>query len=203
MVLNEIVLILIGMGAALLINLYMPSLDRQLRVQQDKVEASIKHILTEIVEFLRTNEQQWTEKEMNHTARLIKEAKGLAARELENRFSNRDHYYLQFFEVREKQMEILQRLVSRLDLIQPIGEQMEILADAIELISLEVNSQEEHPAIVKKVNSLQDEFKSLPLPETWEMFEARAELLLVFKEFKDYLDIKNSIRGRHQDRACA
>ena len=59
LLLNEFGIILIGIGVALLMNLYMPSLDKKLEAFQQKIEGNFKKIFEEIVCYLRTNQSDW------------------------------------------------------------------------------------------------------------------------------------------------
>ncbi|MCG6197957.1 aromatic acid exporter family protein, partial [Anoxybacillus sp. LAT_38] len=69
------------------------------------------------------------------TERLLQQAKELAWREVENRIGRRDDTYYQYFVMREKQFELLERMlpiVSTLDVQVPQGHQ---IADFLERLS--------------------------------------------------------------------
>lgn len=72
---NEVQLITVGIGVALLMNLYMPSLDRKLIAYRKKIEDNFAVIFAEIERYLLTGEQDWTGKEIPETHQLITEAK--------------------------------------------------------------------------------------------------------------------------------
>jgi uncharacterized membrane protein YgaE (UPF0421/DUF939 family) len=49
---NELGIIIIGIGVALIMNLYMPSVDKKLEDYQGKIEENFKVIFSEIVFYL-------------------------------------------------------------------------------------------------------------------------------------------------------
>src|SRR5690554_4007592 len=61
---NELALLIIGLGVALLLNLYMPSLDNELERIQKELEANYSQILKEIGLYLKTGNKEWTGKEI-------------------------------------------------------------------------------------------------------------------------------------------
>ena len=66
-VVNELAIIAIGIGIALLANLYMPSLDHEIEKYQKKVEENFKKIFLEIVHYLRVGDSDWDGKEIPET----------------------------------------------------------------------------------------------------------------------------------------
>ncbi|OIJ14431.1 hypothetical protein BKP37_08615 [Anaerobacillus alkalilacustris] len=200
-VLNEIALVLIGVGSALLVNLYMPNLERELQKKQEEVETNIQHIISEIAEYLRTNQKLWTEQEITDSVKGIREAKSLAYRNLENQLSKKDDYYYRYFTIREKQMEILERLILNMEHIHPMVEQRYLIADFIEFVSSYFHSNTDKTICLKKLKRVEEDFKKVPLPETWETFEARAHLLLIVRELEYYLSITTKMNASRKKMA--
>ena len=119
-VFNELGLIVIGIGVALLVNLYMPSLDQELRTYQQEIEENFRSMLKEIAQYLRTNDSSWDGKEIADTVKILEKAKSLAFRDVENHFVRGENYYYRYFKIREKQLEIIERtlpLITAIDLV--------------------------------------------------------------------------------------
>ncbi|WP_042761544.1 aromatic acid exporter family protein, partial [Streptococcus sobrinus] len=68
---NEIAILTIGISVALLINLYMPSVEKDLKEYQQKVECNFKTILFEMAVFVRNGESNWDGKELLQTEELL------------------------------------------------------------------------------------------------------------------------------------
>ena len=74
---------------ALVVNLYMPSVDHKLVEYQKKIEGNFRKIFLEIVRFLR--EGTWTgmERKFSETIKLLDEAKSISIQVTENHFLHR------------------------------------------------------------------------------------------------------------------
>src|SRR5690625_834181 len=192
LILNEIILLIIGLGVALLLNLYMPSLDNELEKIQKELESNYSRILKEIGLYLKTGNREWTGKEITETEKLIEKAKSLAAKDVENHLLRSNHPFYNYFRMREKQLETLIRmlpLISRLDFNarehKYIGQMFEDLSSRV------------HPGntAIKYLNELKEirkKFNKEPLPKTYEQFEERALLYTLLNEIEQYLSIKHS-----------
>lgn len=197
--LNELGVISIGIGAALIMNLYMPSADRKMDQYQEEIEANFKKIFTEIIRFLRTGALDWDGKEITETTRIIGAAKTIAIRDLENRFLSEESIYYQYFTMREKQFEIIERVLPNVTSITSTVEQGEMIANFLEELSKHIHPGNTAIIYLQKLTKMREEFKAMPLPRTREEFEARAALLQLVNEMERYLILKHSFKGlNHQ-----
>jgi uncharacterized membrane protein YgaE (UPF0421/DUF939 family) len=193
-VFNELGLIVIGIGVALLVNLYMPSLDQELRTYQREIEENFRSMLKEIALYLRTNDSSWDGKEIANTVKILEKAKSLAFRDVENHFVRGENYYYRYFKIREKQLEIIERTLPLITAIDLVVEQRYMIADFIEELSLSIHPGNTAKLFLAKLQHLRETFAEMPLPNTREEFEARADLLHVVKEIEQYLVIKQTLR---------
>ncbi|MBS4215069.1 aromatic acid exporter family protein [Neobacillus rhizophilus] len=193
-VLNEVSLIVIGIGTALLVNLYMPSLDSKLKQYQVEIEKNFRKIFEEMVSYLRTNESRWMGNEITETAGLLEEAKSLAFRNVENHFLRSENYFYHYFQIREKQFEIIERVLPIVTSIEPLVKQRYMIADFLEVVSSYIHPGNTAQQLLIRLYDLQTQFKDEPLPESREEFEARAQLFQLIKEMEQYLLIKKSLK---------
>ncbi|MDN3016598.1 aromatic acid exporter family protein [Paenibacillus sp. BSR1-1] len=193
--LNELGVIIIGIGVALLINLYMPSADRKLRDYQHKLEENFKIILCELVRYLRTGDSDWGGKEITECAQLLEEAKALAFRDVENHLLRDENLYFHYFKMREKQFEILERVLPIVTSITRTVRQGKMVADFLEDLSENVHPGNTAHIYIDKLREMKKEFEEMELPKTREEFETRAALLQLVKEMNNYLIIKSSFKG--------
>lgn len=192
-VFNELALIVIGIGVALLVNLYMPSLDAKLKQYQTEIENNFRTIFQEMVSYLRTNESHWVGKEIIETARLLEESKALAFRDVENRFLPSPNYYYHYFITREKQFEIIERVLPMVTSIDQLVTQRYMIADFLDALSDAIHPGNTAQLHLIRLRDLQTQFKEEPLPKSREEFEARAQLFQFLKEMEEYLLIKKSL----------
>lgn len=190
---NELALLTIGVGVALLANLYMPSMEKELKAMQAAVENNFAVILQEFCYYLRHGQSDWDGREMIETERLLQQAKELAWREVENRIGRRDDTYYQYFVMREKQFELLERMlpiVSTLDVQVPQGHQ---IADFLERLSRAIHPGNTAYRFLDKLRVMREEIQQTALPKTREEFETRAALFYLLREIERYLFIKHDL----------
>ncbi|PLR99851.1 aromatic acid exporter family protein [Bacillus sp. T33-2] len=195
LLLNELGLIVIGIGVALIINMYMPSVDNKLEEYQLKIEDNFRRIFVEIAKYLRCNESTWDGKEITDTARLIEEAKTLAFQDVENHFLRDENLYYHYFKMREKQFEIIERVLPTITAIPLTVEQGTMVADFVEELSERIHPGNTAIFFLEKLMRMKVEFQNMELPKTREEFEARAALLHFTQEMEQYLLIKSSFKG--------
>lgn len=155
LLINETILIAVGVGVALVMNLYMPSLDEKLLAYQEKIESNFSAILMGIVRYLRDNDHTWDGKEITETANLLNQAKSLAFRDVENHFLREEDLYYHYFKMREKQFEIIERILPLVTNIPLIVKQSGIVADFIEDLAENVHPQNTAILYLKKLEEME------------------------------------------------
>jgi uncharacterized membrane protein YgaE (UPF0421/DUF939 family) len=193
--LNELGVITIGIGVALLINLYMPSVDKKLKAYQSEIEENFKIIFCELVRYLRTGDSNWDGKEITVGARLLDEAITLALQDVENRFLRDENMYYHYFKMRNKQFEIIERILPIVTSITSTVKQGHMVADFLEDLSENIHARNTAHIYIGKLNEMKKIFGEMDLPKTREEFEVRAALLQLVNEMNEYLIIKGSFKG--------
>jgi uncharacterized membrane protein YgaE (UPF0421/DUF939 family) len=193
--LNELGVIIIGIGVALIMNLYMPSVDIKMEGYQEKIEENFKRIFIEIIRYLRNGDSDWDGKEITETAKIISDAKKIAVHDVENRFIKEESIYYQYFTMREKQFEIIERLLPSVTSITNTVKQGNMIADFLEELSENIHPGNTAIIYIQKLMKMKAEFEESELPKTREEFEARAALLQLVNEMERYLIIKSSFKG--------
>ncbi|MEH7308104.1 aromatic acid exporter family protein [Neobacillus drentensis] len=193
--LNELGVITIGIGVALLVNLYMPSVDRKLLDYVSELEENFKIIFCEIVNYLRTGEGRWAGKEITVSAQLLDEAIALALQDVENHFLRDENMYFHYFKMREKQFAIIERILPLVTSITHTVKQGHMIADFLEELSDNIHSRNTAHIYIEKLREMKKIFQEMELPQTREEFEVRAALLQLVNEMNDYLIIKSTFKG--------
>lgn len=193
-VLNGIFIIIIGIGVALIMNLYMPSAEDKLLKLQKELEEQFKRILREISIYLKEGDHLWDGKEITVAYNIIQEAKALSIQHKENRFLSYDDEYFNYFKMREKQFEVIERMLSLVTSLKISMVHSKMIADLIDEIADAVHSKNTAIVFLAKLEDLQRTFKAMPLPQTRDEFEIRASLLNFLWELEKYLNIKRYYR---------
>lgn len=200
--LNELYIIFIGMGIALLINSIMPNLQPEINAYKKDIESKFKIILYEFGAFLRDSERNWDGKEIIEVETLIEKAKSIAILDVENhllRKKNKDYYYL---EMREDQLELLQQMMQVVAIAAsseiPFKQKI-ILADFFNYLSVNVDATDTTVDSFQKLEGCMVVIRNSPLPKTREEFEVRANLFYLIFEIENYLKIKQRLFAKLKD----
>ena len=202
LILNEFYIISIGIGVALLMNLYMPSVEKKLYGFQEEIERNFTAIFHEIALYLRNKDHMWDGKEIVKTEKLIKEGKMLAFQNVENHLLRDDTIFYSYFVMREKQLDIIERILG---IVTSISHQVSaalVLADFMDALSARIHPGNTALFHLKKLYDLKAEIDQMDLPDTREEFEARAALFQFIKEMEEYLLIKSSFKGLKKEEAA-
>lgn len=195
LLLNELGIMTIGIGVALIMNLYMPSVDNKLEEYQRDIERHFKKIFSEIAIYIKNNDSSWDGRELTETARLIEKAKTLALLDVENNFLRDENLYYQYFRIREKQFEIIERVLPSITSIPRHVEQGSMVAEFVETLSKGINPGNKVLFHLEKLMRMKAEFENMELPKTREEFESRAALLHFVNEMEQFLLLKRSFKG--------
>ncbi|SHF30670.1 Uncharacterized membrane protein YgaE, UPF0421/DUF939 family [Seinonella peptonophila] len=189
---NQLSLMLIGIGVALILNLYMPSLENDLKKYQQDIETKFKRIFEEFIIYLREGTSHWDGAEIVETEELLKKAKELASKEEENHLTEENDSYAVYFRMRERQFEIIVRLVpiiSSLDHTHPQGKR---IADFLEQLKDAIHPGNTAQIHLDRLKKLRETFKNAPLPTSHDDFATCASLYHFINEMERYLIIKKS-----------
>lgn len=194
--LNELYIILIGMGIAILVNSIMPSFKKDIKNNIFEIGEKFSIILHEFAAHLKDSNRNWDGKEIFEAEELINKSKSIVIQDVENhlfRAENRDYYYLQ---MRRDQLEILKQMVDIVGIVSSSElhvKQRGMLADFFENISQNVHSGETIDIALKKLESYEESIRETALPQSREEFEIRANLFYLNFEIKNYLKLKKKV----------
>jgi len=79
---NELGIVVVGLGTGLLVNLYMPSIDKQIENYKRQIERLISVILGHYAKHLRVGDLEWDGKELIELEDMLKQAQKLAEQDI-------------------------------------------------------------------------------------------------------------------------
>ncbi|TWT26104.1 aromatic acid exporter family protein [Planomicrobium sp. CPCC 101110] len=199
---NELMLMAIGFGTALVVNMYMPSIERKLDAYRSDIENLYSVIFREIVVYLRQGDTDWSGKELVEAADILKKAKALAYQDVENHVTRLENKYYRYFDMREQQFDIIERILPKITALPVMVGHSDLVADFLEDLGGHVHSGNTAQHYINKLESLKADFANLPLPKDHETFLAMASLYQVIQEMETYLEIKQSYKGFHNKKTA-
>jgi uncharacterized membrane protein YgaE (UPF0421/DUF939 family) len=190
---NEITLMVVGISVALLFNLFMPNVEQELREYQQKIEENFRIIFHEMSKYLREGEHEWSGMEVVETGRLLREAREKAVHNVENRFDDEEVKFYRYFQMREKQFDVIDHLIPHLISFHPYTNQGEKLADFLDQLAEGIHPGNTAELYLARFDEMNEEYRKYTLPQTEQEFEMRAKILLIMNEIRRYLMIKKSL----------
>lgn len=195
--LSQIELLIIGLGAAMLVNMaYMPKAEDKLKEIRSKVDRKFSIIFSHFALSLRDPYHVWDGKEMIEAERTVQEGISLANRALENQLISPSESWSIYFYMRKEQ---LVRIESMLELISRVYQRMpqgEITAILFDTLSRDVNKDHYIGDTERMLEELEQQFKLMELPSTREEFEIRSAILQLCRELAHYLEISKKDKAR-------
>ncbi|MBB6635097.1 aromatic acid exporter family protein [Cohnella thailandensis] len=187
--LNEFLIVVIGLGVALLVNWYMPSIDRVLIKHQEETERLTSAILLEIAKYLKSGYTLWDGKELLLLEDTLNKARSVAALDAENHrtLDKRNDYGL-YFENKRRQYHLLERMLPMVSRITAQMEQSNRIGDFVIQLSEQLRHPNKSDELNDKLRAIREYHKQLPLPETREEFENRASLFTMANELERFID---------------
>ena len=196
-ILNEIFLMGIGAGVALLLNIYMPTFEKELIKGKDDVEILMKEIIINMAESLKNQSVSITEQQLyDCLEEKLKSLKKIAYINMENCLFSDVEYYVNYIEMRTMQFEAMKNMRKHFRRMFKTFHQTNLVADFIEGIGNDIGKDLPMEKFFQRLEILRRDFETQELPKTREEFENRALLYQFLNDIEQLLDIKRKFHKR-------
>lgn len=190
LILNEIMLLIVGLGIAFLMNLMMPSLDKKLNHFKQDIENQITEIFNIFSQACSMHNDHLNIK-FDSLLLNIKKAKSLAFRDVKNHFVRNENSFYHYFDMREEQVELLKRMTSLLEKINTDDPILEKISQLMYEIGSNINSNDYTALRLHSLYEIRLSLDDLPLPTTHKTLNSRAHIIQILNELEEYLNIKS------------
>ena len=190
---NELGLILIGTGFAMLTNLYAPESQDKLKKWIEDIDEDIKDILIFFGDTLVNNlDVKIYEGKIKKLEDDITKALNLAIIENDNRIENSKNLLIGLSH-REREMDILMEMYDDLKSIPKEYTDGKLISDLMIDTANNLSDNGDMVKVKKRIEFLQEHFHMMELPETHEDFIIRSSILQVFRSLNQFIDISKII----------
>jgi len=191
LLLNEVLLMIIGAGIAILFNLYMPSQKHNLEELRRTIEGDMRTVLYNFNKILRNEvDPQILIDDFERLNKHSNEAYDLALEDYDNQLYNKSDYYVRYFRMRDDQITLLKQMSERLEYIHLSTKQNKTLGALFQLTAYQLHEKNTGENLFNDISLLHQHFRGTELPYTREEFESRAILYQLMLDFKQFLNIK-------------
>lgn len=188
---NELMLMFIGAGIAILFNLYMPNMIGQIKKDQDDIEEHFRTVLFCLASTTRSQSVAIDEEDLfSSLAYRLEEARNRAEQNRQNYFLDEMTYYAQYMEMRTMQYQVLTSMRHTLGKVVMTLEQSKMLADLTEHIAKCLHEFNTADDLMKETEAVLESCRNQELPKSREEFENRAILFQYLNDVMHLLEIK-------------
>jgi len=191
LIINEYLLMIIGVGCALAANLYMPNTEKKIQEDQAVVEVSMKKMLGQMSNYLnQPAKEEQLRQECLSLREFVREAQVRAQEFEENRFFSGNSYYFEYFAMRRLQLKVLSDMLQILNRLDAEPDDVKELRELFEFTAQTLAEDNDGAEIVNKIMETDQRYQQKQLPESRQAFEERAMLFQLFQLFQDFIEIK-------------
>lgn len=190
LIINELLLLTIGLGIAFIMNLIMPSLDKKLLDFKKEVESGFKNIFKSYSEAC-TNYNNDLVVSFEKIQLDIRKAKSIAFRDVKNHFGRNENSYYHYFDMRQEQLDLLRRIQPLIHQITVEDPLIEDIANLLAEIGENVNSNDYTALRLHSLYEIRLSLDELPLPKTHQSLKSRASMMQILNELEEYLNVKS------------
>jgi len=187
--LNELAIIAIGLGVALAVNVYMPGIDKQVQHYKEEIDRLMAVVLEEFAKYMKDGYGLWDGREMLELSDVLSKARNLAILEVENNLTRKSNPFYHYFDRKQQQYQILERMLPMVSRMEIRLEQGIRLGELLESVSesLRKHASEDFVRHADKLRAIRELHKGLPMPQTRAEFENRAILYGLANELENFI----------------
>lgn len=195
-ILQQVELLIIGLGSAGLCNLiYMPKSDQMMYGIRKEVDGLFSVIFRQFSQTLRDPQYVWDGKELIQAGGAIQRGLAAAAREMENSVIHPDEAWNVYFYMRKEQLESIQNMLQLLSQVYQHLPHGKMVAELFEQLSQDVLNEGYTGRTESLLTDLEESFKEMSLPSSREEFEVRSAILQLCRELALYLKIAKQYKA--------
>lgn len=200
---NEFLIVLIGITIATILNLFQPyrSQKGSIIAGMRDTECALQNILKGLSTYLKNDEETlnvW--EEIKQAEKNLAHYTEEAYEYQDNTFVSHPEYYIYYFEMRTKQLDLLHNLHDEMRKIRKVPEDAKIVAHFILQIREHTHEMSNPAPLLEELTDLLTEVKKHPLPCNAEDVEEAARIYHVLMDLEDFLLYKKRFLESLEDR---
>ena len=191
MIVNELMLLAVGAGIGVLLNIFIPVNIRKIRHIQGQTDERIRSILSRMsVYILKEDRSDYTGSCFEESSQLLERLRAEAVRYIGNSFSSEKDYFYKYMLMRMEQCGILSRIYTDIIRLAPNEEYGKPISDFLLKMSSEFHEINDANSLLADIDRLFEYYSSSTLPKSRNEFESRALLYHILCDLKRFVKLK-------------
>lgn len=190
---NEMLLLIIGVGIAMIVNMYQTSGNSEMAEIRNDIEIRMQDVLNTLADKMDNAQSldYYIYEQLDQAYELAKRGQFLAMKDEENHFSNdQTTYFANYFDMRGSQLTLLFEINESLDNMYESTAQTIHLSDFFRHVSEQLSESNTAAKLRQELDQLKGDFRDSELPKTRKEFEARSILFDVLLDCEKFLTLK-------------
>lgn len=200
LLINELLLMLIGVGIALLINSYMPSVEEDLLEEKKKIEQLMYDLFSQMALSLRQKEVLSVDEKLEQLVKSLQVGSRKAYLYSGNNLMKEKSLYEKYFDMRNAQYQIMLYLLRHFNGFSIVVTQNNKVADLLEKGAICIKGKMTVEEMLAQLEDQRNEFKTSNLPSNREEFEHRAILYQLITDIEQFFDVKKNFKNGLSDK---
>lgn len=197
---NELGLFMIGAGVALVLNLYMPSKQREIEDYHSKVEEKLKAILLRFQGFLLKGDGSNEGVLIVELENLLDQAQQTVYLDHNNQLFQQTNYQIHYFDMRMNQAKLLGQMAINVNSCQLESRESVILAHLFHETAQQLSQNNPAKTLLDDIAGFRELFRQRPLPQSREEFETRAVLFQLLNDLERFIKLKVDFYEDYHDK---
>lgn len=194
-IINEVQLTVIGIGVAMMFNLYTASLEEHFEKNKSRIEDSYRVILSDMAASLITQSVPiYEQKILLEVEDLVNKSKVMAQIINNNHLLRKNNYYINYIDMRIKQLEAMKRMKRHFSRFYMTYEQTKLLSEFTNNVAMNLHEDNDCVELIEKLRLLRKDYANMELPKNRNEFENRALLFQFLNDLEDFLFVKKEFK---------
>ncbi len=199
-IINEAKLSIIGIGVAMIFNLYTASLEENFEKNKEDIEEQYRLILSDMAVSLVTQAVPiYEQKLLLSVEELIKNTKSMAQIINNNHLFKSNNYYVSYIEMRSIQLDAIKRMKRHFSRVYMTYEQTKLLSEFTNDVAINIHEDNDCIGLINKITLLRKYYEMMELPKNRNEFENRALLFQFLNDLEDFLIIKKEFKEYYKN----
>ncbi|MBC1371224.1 aromatic acid exporter family protein [Listeria booriae] len=197
---NEMLLMAVGAGIGILLNLYMPKMDIEMKQQRQKIESIMRQIFFCFAQDLKREPVYLDEKKLiKQLSAYLTEANEQSRRHFDNQLFADSRYYIKYIDMRTVQLRVIKQMSLSIQSVSILTNHATKMAELVEKTALSISEQNPAEDLIEDVNQILTDFRQSELPKTREEFEGRALLFQFLNDLRYLLELKRDFTQQFKE----
>lgn len=195
---NEILIMILGMGVALILNLYMPDMRKDIRESKFRVDSLMKTLINYFGDVLVTGAVFIDEEELFENLKIeLDRGRDMVYKDYNNSLIAGSRYGIELFIMKKNQYNVLLRMRKHFYRFYISSEHAYIISEFTKKVADSIGVDKIYNEVLIDLERIRDIFSKMPLPKSRVEFESRAMFFQFLNDIEEFLELKKEFLKRY------